>query len=491
MMPDTDAWNTSTVNILSRMKQNPPTPTGISISDLKYTILESEYVYRNAEELAELHSCDPSKLVNSYVAFKPARLALHEAIVAVVTTVQVEAEAEMQTIVARVHQSVLDTLDTLGLDMERNDIKEKVTRSVDAYLLNPDTPQSIENKLIVDRCIQVRSRTDGYVFGQYKAGYTERDAMIALATDSLFSTIATERIKAVVTAKIKEDPAIQRITIPEQSKRTTLLVTGGISSGKGSSVSTMKFSAEREGVSWRNIAKINGDSLKPLLLEPNTGKVKPELYSQLAQEEASLLTKIKIKGALRDMIRNEKAPHMFFDQTRIEDDAKWGIEHGGQVIGLIVSTDIERAIPWASARGIETGRYEATQNIINNHKAVAEELMTVFVPLAGQLAQFTLVDNNVPRGTNPIVVMTVDTTHRSIVVLDEAKLGEFTKKCNINPGAINAEQLYTRSKTKESYLTDLIAKTGYTVDVPSIAPEITVVSPPEVDPASNQPLNVK
>jgi len=300
-----DSQNVSTVSVLTRLKENPPAPAGVSVSDLKYTILDSEHVYRVAQELAELHSCDTARLVNSYVAFKPARLALHEAIVAVVTTLQVQDEEEMRATVTKVYNAVLDDLAGLNIDELRNEIEAKVASLVDAHLSGQQINSMSKESSIRDACETAcntveKAIKEGYVFGNYTRGYTARDAMIALATDSLYSSEATSKIKELVLQKITADSTLQPLPIPAQNERKTLLVTGGISSGKGSSVITMADSAEDVGIFWKNIAKINGDSLKPLLLLKSA--VKPDLYSQLSQEEASLLTKIKIKGALRQMV---------------------------------------------------------------------------------------------------------------------------------------------------------------------------------------------
>jgi len=488
-MPKQDAWNISTISILSRLKVDHPAPTHVNVSDLKYTILDNDHVFRNAQELAELWSCDTSKLPNSYVAFRPARLALHESIVGVVTTVQVEDEDEMRAVVERVHKAVLNDPAFLALEGMRKEIQSNVEKSVDAFLSNPFNPQSSDNTRIVKCCTDVHNRTNDYVFGRFQAGYTERDAMIALATDQLFAKDASNLIKKMVTATIENDASIELITVPEQSKRTTLLVTGGISSGKGSSVATIKNSAEQAGLAWRDLVKVNGDSLKPLFLSPGSQHIKPELYSQLTQEEASILTKIKIKGALREMVNERRAPHMFFDQTRIEDDAKWGVENEGQVIGLIVSTDVESAILRAAERGKVTNRYEATQNIINNHKAVAEELFTALGPLKGKNAEFTVVDNNGSQHSIPVSVMKLDAKNGAIEILDDAKLEKFTRKCNINPSATSVESLYVGTKTNETYIKDLKEKSNYTVASLRIIATTPVIQVPEEDDSSRRTLN--
>ena len=90
------------------------------------------------------------------------------------------------------------------------------------------------------------------------------------------------------------------------------MVNGGPASGKGTSVANIMASAADVGIDWKNVAKINTDSYKPLLLEP--GSVKPELYSQLAQEEAATVDQL-IQKRLIIRAENKQAPHTYIDQV--------------------------------------------------------------------------------------------------------------------------------------------------------------------------------
>jgi hypothetical protein len=64
------AWEVSTVNMLNALNKTQAVE-GVALKDLKYTILDTQNVYRGAEELAELHSINEKKLPKEYVALRP------------------------------------------------------------------------------------------------------------------------------------------------------------------------------------------------------------------------------------------------------------------------------------------------------------------------------------------------------------------------------------------------------------------------------------
>jgi hypothetical protein len=439
-------WSISTVNIMTALGTTKPHHL-VATSDLLYTVLNGSIVYHNAQELATLHSCDPTKPVSSYIAFKPKRLALHEVIVAIVTTVQYDTEEIMQALVKQIHAEIVLDINSLNLDA----LRVEITEQIESLLDNPIQLESIENQ-DVKAIVRSLDATDETKLQRFIQVYTKRDAIITLATDLRFSKAASLLLKDKVEIAI-QNKGYPRIEIPPQNKRKTLLVTGGISSGKGSSVSLMKLAAEKNGISWPNVVKVNGDSLKPLILDPGNPSIKPELYSQLAQEEAAILTKVKIKGALRQQVANASAPHMFFDQTRIEGDALLGVENEGGVIGIVVATDLETAMDRSIKRGDETRRYEASLNIVNNHKAVADELVRAISELKGKPAEFTLIDNN---SSQLVEIATVKTAEKTVDIHEPEKLKNFSRKCSINTDASGPSDVLYTSDGSDNYFRPLL-----------------------------------
>jgi hypothetical protein len=267
--------------------------------------------------------------------------------------------------------------------------------------------------------------------------------MIAHITDVFFTEAANKKISILVQNKIEENKRLTPLSIPEPTDRLTLMVAGGQASGKGSSVARIKLSAKQAGVEWDNIVKINTDSYKSLLLEPGT--VRPELYSQLAQEEASIIHQ-KIQGRLSQMAEEGKAPHVFVDQVFAgKDKIDFGLLNGGKVRGIIVSTEVSDAIERSYSRGVEDGergRYENTQGILRCHKLMTAQLPGVLAQYNNRDVSFLLVDNNVPKGQQAQDVMSIDLLTGEIKIFSSEMLERFIKKEKININAKSQDTLY-------------------------------------------------
>ncbi len=461
----TPAWSVSTLNILSALNKM-PVVDGVPLTDLKYTVLDDEkVVYRGVEELAELHLIDPKKPPKEYASFRPERLALHETIVALSTQIKLTDEMDMQAKTKVVYNSVRADLSSLNLDKLRDDTEDKVAKLVTDYLEGVDIGASGDAVKIKSICDQVHD-LPVEAFGQFKKGYTPKDAMIARATDVLFTEVAKTQIAALVDSKIKANHTLEPFDIPSADERITYMVSGGQASGKGSSVAALQKWAETDHVGWGNIAKINTDSYKSLLLEP--GSVKPEYYSQLAQEEASMMSQ-QINNRLNQMALLGQAPHIFIDQVFVgPTQIELGLLNGGKVKGIIVSTDVADAVERSYARGKadgEKGRFENTEGILRCHKMMTQQVPSTLSKFMGENVQFSLFDNNVPQGTQPIEVADIDLLKKTIVVHSNPSLERFSQKGKINEKATSAGDLYSGvGDSAEVYLQPLVINGGCHVD---------------------------
>jgi uncharacterized ubiquitin-like protein YukD len=248
------------------------------------------------------------------------------------------------------------------------------------------------------------------------------------------------------------------IEAPYSFERETLMVAGGQASGKGTSVGLL---ADKMGDKWEHTVRINTDSYKPLVLAPDN--LAPEIYSQLAQQEASLIHG-KLQTRLGELEQQGKCPHVLVDQVFLgSDKLDLAIKSSGKSEIIAVSTKVETAIARSFGRGAETGRYEDTKGILRCHKFSTEQMMTTLAGYDGEDVNFTLVDNNVPKGDTPIRCMSVDLKDQTIVIHNEARMREYLKKLNININATGEDNLYGNAALSlKDYLEPLISK-GYTV----------------------------
>jgi hypothetical protein len=445
------AWDVSTISMLSAL-QKEPVVDGVALKDLKYTILDNEnVVFRDSQELAELHSIDPKKPPKDYVAYRPERMALHEIVIAVSTQLKLSDETQIQKMVKEIYSEVLKDLDISALNEARKALEKDLTLKVDKYLSQELPAQDRASIIFSD---VEKSMTE---FGKYVPDYTKEKAMAARATDILFAEFANQQISSLVSKKIEKYEGVQ-LDIPSEDSRLMLMVCGGQASGKGSSVAILQKSAIEQGVAWENVVKVNTDSYKSLLLQPGT--VKPELYSQLAQDEASSINQ-GIQKRLKMMAEKGKAPHIFIDQVFVgPDQINLGLMNQGKVRGIVVSTDVRDSVERSYARGAfegEKGRYENTHGILRCHKMMTEQLPNTLAKYSGQDVQFILVDNNVAKGELPQDVMLFDMLNKNMIMNSPEKLQDFIKKCSINPNAKESGQLYLgNSKMPMEYLSPLI-----------------------------------
>lgn len=472
-MKASNGWKVSTLQVLERLKTQPDhTVNGFPVTELKYTILDTnDVVYRSAGELAELNIATGT-IPKFLVAFKPERIALHEAIVEVSTQLQLKDEAEMQAVVTLLLEEQQTKISEAAKELEqlRGLIQEEVTKQVDALYNKETIPSSLENKIIQDTYKQAISKNVSDKFGQYKSDFNERDAIIALATDKIYTEHVTKRMSTIINegiASLVEKGAHKPMVPPDPNERMTFMVAGGPASGKGSSVVLLQMKAANLGLDWENVAKLNTDSYKSMLLKP--GSVNPYLYSQLAQEEASLVS-IKIQNKLDLMASNKKAPHVFVDQVFLGDDKLTLAEkNGGKTRAIVVSTEVVTAVERSFARGEELGqegRYENTRGILNCHKEMTKQLVSNLAKHQDQDIEVLFCDNNVGRGQKPVNFMKIDFKNKEIEIYNEKMLDRFLQKINININAESKEEAYIDASPVSSAnylkpLTDMGFKTTY------------------------------
>jgi hypothetical protein len=451
-----NAWGLSTINILSSLNKE-PVVDGCFVKDLQYSILDDSHVsYHDPQTLAELHQINPLLAPKEFVAFRSERLAWHETIVAVSTRIATEDESDMQCKCMIVYDEALKLLGRLKLEQVRANIKRNITYYVNAYLSGEDIKDRPNGEDIIKLCDQVL-KLDPNTFGKFKEGFTAKDAIILRATDIHYTKEANKCIQRLLEfvihrTVVSKRGLLQLLTIPDPERRHTFMIAGGQASGKGSSVERIKVAAREKGILWHNIVKINTDSYKTLLLQPGTTKA--ELYSQLAQEEASLIHQ-KIQSRLAQMAAQGVAPHVFVDLVFVgEDKIKMGLVKKGTVQCIVVSTDVGDAIERSYQRGLmdgKTGRYENTKGILQGHKRMSQQVPSTLAGFIGCNVQLLLVDNNVPKGEQPDDVMSIDLKTKRIEIRDPVKLQRFIHKCQINDDADSRANLYTEQLEEPSY----------------------------------------
>lgn len=461
------AWKVPTLDLLSFIKEGsiPDTELSsgekVSVSDLKYTILDNkQVVFRDVHELAEL-CIATGDIPRNLVAFRPERLALHEIIKAVITRLQYIPETaeerlslEYDHIFLRIAKGLIVefkseiNLASFELYEQHKVIEALVTRLVLEEEFKADKLLQDDH---VQSCIEAiqseKKKVNDVELGKHVPGYTIQKAIIALATDAVFTKLAQAKMEALINQLISaliEGGKLTALDIPPASQRLLLLVAGGQASGKGSSVAQLKYSAQQAGIEWSNISKGGGDIFRSLLLDH--GAVPPNLYQQMCQDEASLVSHNKVFTALDKMAEQGKAPHVFIEQIYVgKEKIEMALKEGGTAYIVVVSTEVNDAVERAFLRGIDTGRFETVRGILTAHKGMAVQLPDRLSECADKSVFIRIVDNNVSKGEQPIKVADIDCINKTIQVYDKQKLERFISKTAINIYATHPDDVYNKT----------------------------------------------
>lgn len=421
----------------------------------EYSILNPAHVFHDAATLLKLSALDSSQNPAHFTCYQPARIALHETIVLATTQIQYETEEDLKKIIKHVMGLLTPELDKITIEhiRLRDSLLEKTKVILREY------PKPVSDVLQHHKLI----------FTELSLHYQEYDASAVLKsafkdkreylhylaihiTDILYTKLAMTHIRQDVASVIDgliDEQVYEAMPVPEQDKRITFTVSGGTGSGKTTSVALMmKTASEVYGIPWRQIAKLDTNIYQSLLIEP--GSVDIALFSQFSAPEASYVHRL-VQKAFHDKVLVGCAPHMFIDQVFVNHDKlDLSTFYSGRVEGMVVSTDVKSAVERAYQRGVETGRYEPTQTILRTHRGVAVEFPQVLKGYRSRSVTYRIMDNNVPKGTQPIEIAVINLKTNQIHIKSCERMLHFIAKREINPAAESVETLYHKEPKDEA-----------------------------------------
>lgn len=443
---NTMAWSLTSLNIVERMKEGTPKKSAEKKDSTDYySIFNTEHVsYRSPEELAELHiatQLPPAKLVS----FRPERAAWHETIVAVSTRLQVKDEDDLYQMCINVYQNInSDAMNKVSEEITL--MKKAAERHIVRIVKDIQQNKPIPNEKFATEVKQFYEKIQKADLGNYVKDYNPVKATIAYFTDKQTNEITRNKMRQLLDNEMQKHilaKVYEPLTIPKPTERRSFMLAGGPASGKGSSVALLMAEAKEHNIPWPNILKINTDFYKMLLLEP--GSCTPEHFSQYCQDEA-IIVKNLILSRYEEMVNLNQAPHYFGDQVVVgRDRINLALRNSGTASMIIVSTDVADAVERSYARGLllgRRGRYESTQIVLMMHRRMTEEIPTELREFLGRAVHVRIVDNNVPKGNPPILIMEINLETRQAIIHDPDKVNRFLTKVRIDDKAKGAEGLY-------------------------------------------------
>lgn len=437
----------------------------ILTSQVQYTIFDPQHTYYDSKIFIELNLAT-DEAPKSLVAFKAFRLALHLLIVHVSTKLELQNEEELREAVTNIYTGYEFLRDFFELNKEFDNQRKVINKKLEplvkkilsdlTQLMPIQGYETIECNAILDAAKRVKVENVNKL-GKRIPHFNREAAVLLLATDTLHQQHIQNVLEPMLEKNVTqyaERKRIKLIKLINPNEMCEFMITGGQASGKGTSVNQIRYEAYIKGISWKQIVKINTDSYKPLLLNPTN--VREDLYSQLAQEEASLIHALVQKKIASLIEEGHGVHHLFVDQVFV-DEIKIGLalKARGNVFVTIVSTEAADSVKRAYDRGIEEGRFENTRGILSCHQKMTANAMVSLSKFAGENVLAKVVDNNVPKGHQPILVMSINLKEKKAEIHDMKLFERFIKKTTINTNATSEENLYQGEVNIEKYLEPL------------------------------------
>jgi hypothetical protein len=333
--------------------------------DISFAVFEPENNYYSIGEMAEIYAAtlggkiDESAL--DLVAFKPQRIIAHEIIIALTLSAQLQdLDKDLSSKFNLVKNAInIDEFTEFGDALWQTNIDAaRYSNNYDIQLLPTYTP------------------------GKYIASITDKEVRSLIKankwTAPTLRELAIIEVEKAIGKLIKADK-LKTLTEYDLDKRITFSVSGAIASGKGALEELMKDHVKDLGKPWDDIMKINGDSYKPLLnpaCRYKASKQKLMLYSQLVQDDITVIGKEINRRLLERIKATGKAPNAFIDKSFMNERGfEIALIGGGKLKGFMASLSVEAAIARAEARGELTGTFEDTYQILEAHSNIEKKLL--------------------------------------------------------------------------------------------------------------------
>lgn len=441
---------------------------------LTYSILNPANNYHSVEEMYEIykavHGSDMTKPVIDLVAFRPDRILRQEAIIGISSTLR------------------LRDLDE-DLKMKYNAVVESI--NIKNFVAEGDALRTanLEEMKKISRALQ-----DGNIASIPDSTYKRMFLTVSLHKDYTSDEHSPLEMRAVIAAnrltnEMLRERAISEVTrsleslvsfseaVPlskrTASSRNSAAINGPIASGKGSSEALIRYKVEHEfSRDWDDSIKINGDSYKGLLNPEYSGAtgMRAEVFSQLVQDEASFIKATLSKRIQKELDVTGSAPDVVVDANSCTDlEIDNATKGGGKMTGAIVFIPVEKALERALARGDTTGRYEHTEVMLTQHKGAIERFIQIIADRPDQHIEYTLLNNDVPRGAQANKVATFDCARKEIKIYDVDSFKAFLSKTQLDPARTMAEgticyQQYNNATLFAEFLAKMEGS-GYTVNL--------------------------
>lgn len=473
-IPSLDSYITQKVNIGSNEQ----------FSILKYTI-------RQSNEISEIASALGAEHVVHLLTLTPRRLAYYETIACIETEIRQYNSSDLSAIVQDVYKNHIipllkSTNLTSGKSLEKiiferthNNIQTNLEQALAIFhkfdLANNDIAdieslnetQRYYLREIKETYNKVKIRIDKGLYTPGAHSFIDNHLSIVqkIVYDKFYNQEIKKEIEQIIQPHISNiidskqvhypkrttngaTIPLKRLSLQTGSNRHTFMIIGAPASGKGTAFGMSIVDADALGIGSSNIVKINTDSYRSLVSNPKELGPNTINHASFNHEESYLISKNIYRRLNKKVLSNEGAPHILIDTVYpTQEKINLATLDGGKLHLNCVTVPVETSIKWAAERGRRTGRFIDTTLLLRAHKDISTDLHNILIANRDSNIEYTIVDNNVPRGRHPVLIEEGNFKTRNIKIWDYKRSKKFLKKKNLEHYLTTPPALFSGNST--------------------------------------------
>lgn len=431
------------------------------------TLLRPENVFTGVAQARELRGFTGLGYAD-LVAFRPARLALHEVLVRVSAGLSVPDGPRVEDLGINFREMTSRIMARLAPRMAEVEARYLADRrrlhEIAAAELAKVTPEtaataaarwdSREQAVGAPEAVAARnalSRVLSAVLVRHGRLWGPTDVIAALATDLACNDYAAAQIGRLIDpwfAAIARDEGFR--ALPPQANPIVLNTKGASASGKTTIRPLQRALAASIGADWADFALISPDIWRKQLLDYASLGDAYKYAGPFTGEELRIVDQ-KLDAYVAAKASRGEMPHMLIDRFRFDSFAPHSDEAGSNLLTrfgreiylFFMITPPDQLVERAWNRGLEVGRYKAVDDTLA-HAVEAysgmPQLFFTWVQRADKRVHYEFLDNAVPAGERPLTA--AFGWNDEMTVLDPRPLVDVERFRRIDVNARSPEALF-------------------------------------------------
>jgi hypothetical protein len=401
-----------------------------------YPSLRAENLLISHKNLADMVRIS-GLFMEECVTFTPEQELLYETIAAVMVLSKWKDIGELKDPILAIYKEALASEQFASLKTELIEQRDVIKQEVEAFLsgqevLSP-TSQNISNHLsILKKAIDKKNdplSLEGIDIRQVQSDYAS-NKLYNVCQHDLLCKYASDSVEQAVSQKL-----LQRATLypSDAADVAHFILTGPPAAGKSSSRAKLQAECNALGVRWDEVLEMSGDDRRDLL-----ALIYKDLYGlDLTAENVmsdNRIVKNRIADALGALLDEGLSRPICHDEAaaiRTMQFANLAMRGNTPLHVLHIDIPSEVSVERAFKRYQETGRVTPTLEIYSSHREFPEMVLKFLETVAGKEVSYELLDGNIPKGEQPIPILTVDALKRTVTVHDLEKTEAFFTKAGI------------------------------------------------------------